>query len=254
MFNKKNIIFLLFIVVLAFLAMFYFRTKTAGGDDSEQSVDLINQKEVNMKNFIYLVQEQLKPSGLRGISDEQIEDHWKLYKGYVAQVNNLREELVQLRIEGKIESLAYADRRRRFGFEYNGMVLHEFYFGNLSSKKTKLESKELQQILEDTWGSYDLWVSDFASAGKTRGIGWAILCLDPTTNQFVNIFVAEHQDGNIAGFMPILVMDVWEHAYMVDHEAGGRGDYIKAFMQNINWEVVEKRFADAMTGKVTKRF
>lgn len=193
---------------------------------------------------MYSVKENLKPSGLNGISDEQINDHWKLYQGYVAQVNKLQEELKTL----TPGSLLYADRRRRYGFEYNGMVLHEYYFENLHANGAPLADGSIKEALIKTWGSFENWKEDFINTGKTRGIGWAILYADtrggtsPITKQLTNHFVAEHQNGNIAGFKPILVMDVWEHAYMVDHKAGGRGNYITAFFNNINWNVVEKRF------------
>ena len=202
----------------------------------------------------YKVQEQLKPSSLDGVSDDQIDDHWNLYCGYVAQVNKLNEELAQLAKDGQAGSLHFADRRRRYGFEYNGMILHEYYFGNLTSKKTELKGSDLKEAIKQTWNSFDAWLSDFANTGKTRGIGWAILYADSTTLQLTNNFIHEHQNGIIAGSAPILVMDVWEHAYMVDHNAGGRADYINAFIKNINWEVAEKRFDDIKSSQVTKRF
>lgn len=190
---------------------------------------------------MYKPKEHLKPSGLIGISDDQINDHWLLYKGYVAQVNTLHDELKALAQQGQGATLAYADRRRRYGFEYNGMVLHEYYFENMTSKGKALAAGELKTAIEKTWGSFENWQKDFEAAGKTRGIGWAILYLDRATNCLSNHFVAEHQNGHIAGFKPILVMDIWEHAYMVDHRAGGRGKYIEAFIKNIDWDVVTKR-------------
>jgi len=191
---------------------------------------------------MYTVKENIKPSKLIGISDDQINDHWKLYEGYVKNVNKLHQDLDQLQKEGKGDSLIYADRRRRYGFEYNGMVLHEYYFEALKPGK-KLSKGPLREAIEKTWGSFENWMQDFIAAGKTRGIGWAILYCDPSTKRLTNNFIAEHQIGNIAGYKPLLVMDVWEHAYMVDHNAGGRGSYIESFLQNINWDIVEKRFA-----------
>jgi len=196
-------------------------------------------------SFKYKVKENLKPSNLDGITDEQINDHWKLYEGYVAQVNKLNKELCEL----DPNSLAYADRRRRYGFEYNGMILHEYYFGNLIAEKNELSDGKLKQALEETWGSYEKWLQDFINTGKTRGIGWAILYLDPKTGTLVNTFVGDHENGHISGFKPIIVMDVWEHAYMVDHKAGGRADYISAFIKNINWARAEKRFKNIMLKK-----
>lgn len=202
----------------------------------------------------YIVQDKLMPKGLLEISDEQISDHWSLYKGYVAQTNTLNKELARLAQEGNVGSLMFADRRRRLGFEYNGMVLHEYYFGNLKAGISEPAKGDLLTALSKSFGSYASWKENFESAGKTRGIGWAIVYADPMNGALTNHFIQEHENGNIAGFEPILVMDVWEHAYMVDHRAGGRGNYIAAFMQNINWEKVEERFAAVRDGKASKRF
>ena len=203
----------------------------------------------------YEVKTALKPSGLSGISEDQIAQHWKLYEGYVAQTNNLRNELETLRKEGKGGTPAYADRRRRFGFEYNGMVLHEYYFGNLKAGVSELGAASgLKKAITGQFGSFDAFKEDFVNTGATRSIGWAILYLDPASGALNNHFVQLHEEGNVAGFMPVLVMDVWEHAYMVDFGAGGRGQYIKAFFGNVNWDIVEKRFADGSAGKIPARF
>jgi len=202
----------------------------------------------------YTAQEKLKPQALVGISTEQIDDHWNLYKGYVNQVNTLNAELATLRAAGQTGSLAYADRRRRYGFEYNGMVLHEYYFGNLINNQNPLASGDLLKKVTAAFGSYETWKQDFEAAAKSRAIGWAILYADTTTGELTNHFIAEHGNGNVAGFAPILVLDVWEHAYMVDHSSAGRGDYIAAFMKNINWDVVQERYEAVRTGKVALRF
>ncbi len=201
----------------------------------------IESEQTNQTLPLYKVREYLKPKNLINISQDQIEQHWKLYKSYVDQVNQLNSQLAKLRAEGKGNTLDYADRRRRFGFEYNGMVLHEYYFENLKNTKEQ-PNKELVNGLEKSFGSYKVWQDDFIQAGKTRGIGWVILYLDPETNLLINVFVQDHEVGNIAGFKIILAMDVWEHAYMVDYQATQRLDYIDAFMKNINWGIVNKRF------------
>jgi len=175
---------------------------------------------------MYKVKQNLKPSGLIGISDEQINDHWKLYEGYVKQVNTL---------------IGEKNVRHRLGFEYNGMVLHEYYFENLKPGRTEISDGNLKKAIEKTWGSFDNWKQDFIATGKSRGIGWAILYADQNKN-LTNNFIFSHDIGHISGFRPILVMDVWEHAYMVDHKAGGRADYIDAFFKNINWQTVENRY------------
>jgi Fe-Mn family superoxide dismutase len=207
-----------------------------------------------LKTYIYQSREELKPHNLLDISAEQIDDHWNLYKGYVKQVNVLNEELSALREAGEGGSLAYADRRRRYGFEYNGMVLHEYYFGNLKNNQNELGSGDLLDALSKTFGCYNSWKKDFEAAAKSRAIGWAILYADTTTGQLTNHFIAEHGNGNVAGFAPVLVLDVWEHAYMVDHLASGRGDYIAAFMKNIDWTTAEERYEAIRMGKTTPRF
>ena len=203
----------------------------------------------------YEAKVHLKPSGLKGISENQIAQHWKLYEGYVANTNGLIAELEALRKEGKGGTPNYADRRRRFGFEYNGMVLHEYYFGNLKAGVAAPgEASALKKALTEQFGGFDAWKEDFVKTGASRSIGWAILYLDPATGTLTNDFIQLHEEGNVAGFIPVLVMDVWEHAYMVDQSATGRPDYIKAFFENVNWAAAEKRFDDAKAGKIPARW
>jgi len=203
----------------------------------------------------YEAKAHLKPSGLAGISENQIAQHWKLYEGYVTNSNALRAELEALRKDGKVASPAYADRRRRFGFEYNGMVLHEYYFGNLAPSALPMkDGAPLAKALAEQFGSFDAWKEDFLKAGASRSIGWAILYLDPGTGTLNNHFVQLHEEGNVAGFVPVLVMDVWEHAYMVDYGAGGRPDYMKAFSENVNWAVAARRYDEALAGKIPSRW
>ncbi|MBF0382110.1 MAG: superoxide dismutase [Magnetococcales bacterium] len=204
--------------------------------------------------YEYIVHEDLMPTGLEGISDDQIQDHWGLYKGYVAQCNILHKELEEMRHAGKGGTPAYADRRRRFGFEYAGMTLHEYYFGNLKAGTELKGGTHFCRAVTAEFGSKKDWLEDFSNTGKTRGIGWAICYLDPATGQINNHFVQLHEDGNIPGFVPLLVMDVFEHAYMVDHKALGRPKYIEAFLRNVNWDIVEKRYSEAIHGKEFHRF
>lgn len=202
----------------------------------------------------YAARTELKPADLAGISENQIAQHWKLYEGYVAQSNALRTELEQLRKDGKGGTPAYADRRRRFGFEYNGMVLHEYYFGNLKAGvAAPAEGSELRKALIAQFGSFEAFLDDLAKCGATRGIGWAALFMDPATGDLTNHFIQLHEDGNVAGFVPLLLMDVFEHAYMVDFAATARPDYIKAFFENVNWSVVERRYDEAKAGRILAR-
>lgn len=202
----------------------------------------------------YEVKSNLRPTGLTGISEEQIAQHWHLYEGYVAQVNGLQKELEGLRRQSKGTTALYTDRRRRFGFEYNGMVLHEYYFANLKAGAPKLTgSSPLKKALTGQFGSFEGFSEDLVQAGATRSVGWAILYLDPAGGGLTNHFIELHENGHVAGFVPLLVMDVWEHAYMVDYGAGGRAEYIEAFFNNVNWPIVEQRFADATARKIPPR-
>lgn len=196
---------------------------------------------------IYQINEADMPQGLDGISDEQIKDHWKLYKGYVDQVNKRNEQLANLRLQGKGSTPEYEALRRRLNFEYDGMVLHRLYFKNMiATDEPDLTEGILLDAIEYYFGSYEIWKNDFIQAGKSRGIGWAILCMDPKTGYLFNLFITDHEIGHVATYKPLLIMDVWEHAYMIDYTATERGDYIDAFMRNINWPLVEKRYKKSL--------
>ena len=136
---------------------------------------------------------------------------------------------------------AYSELNRRLGFEYNGMVLHEYYFGNLTSngRVDPDPNSPFRQAAIKSYGSYDIWKADFAGIGKMRGVGWAICFQDPTNGRLSNHWITLHETGNVAGFTPLLVMDVWEHAFLLDYKPSERGQYIEAFFSNINWPMVE---------------
>eukprot|EP01065_Artemidia_motanka_P036449 TRINITY_DN44370_c0_g1_i1.p2 TRINITY_DN44370_c0_g1~~TRINITY_DN44370_c0_g1_i1.p2 ORF type:complete len:218 (+),score=56.07 TRINITY_DN44370_c0_g1_i1:27-656(+) len=198
-----------------------------------------------------LLEKLVAGSGLVEITKDLIEQHFGLYKGYVANLNALRKELAEGRAAGASGPVV-ADRRRRFGFEYNGVVLHELYFENMIPGGSQ-PSDTVVQTIERAFGSFDAWVKDFKATGASRSIGWAILYLDPSTGALNNHFVQLHEDGNVAGFVPILIMDVWEHAYILDNGAAGRPKYIEAFFKNIDWAVVERRLSESAAGRITPR-
>ena len=183
--------------------------------------------------------------GLDGISDAQIGEHLKLYAGYVKQVNGLNAELAELRGRGEAAGTnpEFAELTRRLGFEYNGMILHEYYFANLrrAAEPAPPNGSGLAQALAKSFGSLDVWLKDFQAVGEMRGIGWAILFEDPVTDQLSNHWISLHQEGVPAGFKPLLVMDVWEHAYMRDYKATERKKYAEAFFRNVDWAAVERR-------------
>lgn len=186
--------------------------------------------------------------GLQGISDDQLAEHLKLYAGYVKQVNVLNQQLAELLGKGRASGKdpGFAELTRRRGFEYNGMILHEYYFSNLrrGGEPAPPAGSGLAQVLTEAFGSFDAWRTDFQAMGDMRGIGWVILFQDPATDRLTNHWVTLHQDGVPAGFKPLLVMDVWEHAFMRDYKATDKARYVEAFCRNIDWGRVEQRLRE----------
>lgn len=178
--------------------------------------------------------------GMEGFSETLLKNHFTLYQGYVTNTNKLADLLSAMLKEGKVGTPEYSELKRRFGFEFNGMRLHEYYFENLGGKAPLDKSGTLAKKVADAFGSYDAWEQDFRATGAMRGIGWAILYQDNKTGWLFNQWINEHEVGHLAGCSPILVMDVFEHAFITDYGLK-RADYIAAFFKNINWNVVESR-------------
>ena len=176
--------------------------------------------------------------GTKGFSDVILTNHFSLYAGYVKNVNSIIELLKTV----KANSPEYNELKRRFGWEWNGMKMHELYFENIS-KENKILNKESKLFTEiDTqFGSYDKWLDDFKATGLIRGIGWVILVRDRETGFLMNLWIGEHDEGHLCNQDVLLAMDVWEHSYMTDYGIK-RADYLNAFIKNINWKEVEDRF------------
>ena len=174
--------------------------------------------------------------GLTGMSDALLNNHFTLYQGYVTNTNKLV-DLMKTKEAGTPE---FAELHRRFGWEWNGMRLHELYFENLKNGGVDIVDGNLKQMIDATWGSVENWQKEFIGMGTARGIGWVILCIDKADNKLFNVWVNEHDAGHLAGLKPLLVMDVFEHAFMLDYGLK-RADYVNAFMQAIDWNVVEGR-------------
>ncbi|WP_218082565.1 superoxide dismutase [Anthocerotibacter panamensis] len=180
--------------------------------------------------------------GLLGLSDEQIKQHEKLYNGYVTNVNKLNTEIAQLLGASKEASPEFAELKRRLGFEYNGMILHELYFSNMKSDGGELPSSSpLFARIVESFGSYETWEKDFKGVAKMRGVGWAILYQNPANGLLSNHWITLHEEGHPAGYVPILIMDIWEHAFTVDYAPTERAKYIDAFFKNIDWTVAANR-------------
>lgn len=198
-----------------------------------------------MSQSLYKAKE-FKLSGLKGISDRTLEMHLSLYEGYVKNTNALTEKLAEMTHKKKASAKdpAFAELTRRLGFEYGGMVLHEYYFDNLAPNGKGIISDETKNAIEKNFTTFENWKADFAAVGEMRGVGWAILYQDPLSQQLSNHWIALHHIGVPSGFKPILVMDVWEHAYLLDYRPSERNKYIEAFFSNINWDVIQQRLTN----------
>ena len=188
----------------------------------------------------YTAKDYSKHIGMEGFSQTLLTNHFTLYQGYVTNTNKLTDILAAMLKDGKTAAPEYAELKRRFGFEFNGMRLHEYYFENLGGKTALDKSGALAKKLAAAYGSYDAWEQDFKATGAIRGIGWVVLYQDNVTGALFNQWINEHETGHLAGCKPVLVMDVFEHAFMIDYGLK-RADYIAAFFKNIDWKAVENR-------------
>lgn len=175
--------------------------------------------------------------GTKGLSDQLLKNHFTLYQGYVTNTNKVADALSAMAKEGKTATPEYAELKRRFGWEFNGMRLHEYYFGNIiKGGKAIDKNTNLYKKIVSEFGSYENWEKDFKATGAMRGIGWVILYYDGTEGRLFNTWINEHDTGHLCGAKPILVMDVFEHAYMVDYGLK-KADYIEAFFKAIDWTI-----------------
>lgn len=184
---------------------------------------------------------------LPGLSPKQIKAHLGLYEGYVKHVNLLREQIEELTTLDK-EKFAYAimETRRRLGFEFNGMRMHEYYFTQLEGGAQALNADSaLGKAVTEKYGSVDAFSAHITAVGMSRGIGWSVLYADPSANTVHTAWVADHELGQLGGLPVIFAMDMWEHAFMVDYLPAEKKSYIEAFLKNVNWAVAEQRFVDA---------
>jgi len=181
-------------------------------------------------------------SGLPGLSKDLLLEHLSLYKGYVTRSNALLKDLLVAEREGKAGAMVQ-ELRRRLGFEFSGMRIHEWYFEGLSATPGKpSENHPLHKQIAATWGTWDAWWAAFKATCTMPGIGWAALVRDPTTGRLMNAWFQDHENAIPVGTHPVLVVDVWEHAYVKDFGATGRGKYVDAVKPLIDWKAVENRF------------
>lgn len=178
---------------------------------------------------------------LDGISRETIDEHIGLYNGYVKHVNLIREKIAAFGNDPDNNTYAIAEMQRRLGFEFGGMRNHEYYFTQFESGACALPDGTLKQMIETQWGSVEAWHTRFTAIALTRGVGWAMLYIDRSTNQLVQTWVDEQHLGQLADLDIVLALDMWEHSYMRDYVPSKKKEYVEAFFRNLNWEVVAKR-------------
>jgi len=188
----------------------------------------------------YAPKEYARLIGTSGFSDVLLKNHFTLYQGYVTNTNKEMDTLTLLLKEGKAATPEYAELKRRLGWEFSGMRLHEYYFENLGGTAPLDAEGRLGKKLVENFGSIDAWEKDYRATGAMRGIGWAVLYQDPVDGRLINFWINEHDEGHPAGGVPILVMDVFEHAYMLDYGLK-RAEYIDAFFKSIDWKAAETR-------------
>ena len=183
---------------------------------------------------------------LKGISAKNIEEHLKLYAGYVKNTNLVLEKIAELSKDEVNNAYMLGELQRRFGFEFCGMRNHEYYFSSLENGPKNLsEESELKKAIVQSFDSFDAWLARFKSVAMTRGIGWTMLYYDKSSGQLLNAWVDEHHLGQLTSLAPILALDMWEHAFVTDYQPSGKKNYVEDFFANLNWEVIEKNFLEA---------
>jgi Fe-Mn family superoxide dismutase len=182
-------------------------------------------------------------SGLQGISDDTLAIHFKLYEGYVTNTNLLNERIAELTAAGNVAGTdpRFAELRRRLGFEFNGMRMHEYYFGNLAKNGGGTPPAELSDAVAGSFGDLETWKKDFVATAGMRGVGWALAAQDPQTGKMSNHWITLHEDGIPAGLSPIVVLDMWEHAYLRDYKPADKAKYVEAFFANLDWSAAAAR-------------
>jgi superoxide dismutase, Fe-Mn family len=175
----------------------------------------------------------------KGLSDALLEMHIQFYEGYVKNTNQLSEAIDEMVNSGQDSTIGYGALKRRYGWEYDGMVLHELYFENLGGDGKTDSKSEIARQITSAYGSFDRFKQEFKATGMMRGIGWVVLAMG-SDNRLHILWINEHAEGHLAGGTPLLVMDVWEHAYITEYGTN-RGKYIDVFFDNINWNAVNSR-------------
>lgn len=178
---------------------------------------------------------------LDGIGTQSIEEHLKLYAGYVKHVNLIHEKIAELKQDSEKNAYALAEVQRRLGFEFGGMKNHEAYFSQFEGGAKEIPTGNLQALITAQWGSVEAFIAQAKATALTRGIGWVMVYFDKTIESLVMTWVDEQHIGQLTNVTIVLALDMWEHSYMLDYPPSQKKDYVEAFFKNLNWEVVAGR-------------
>lgn len=188
---------------------------------------------------------------LTGISENTINEHLKLYAGYVKHANLIIDKINTLSSDIDTNSYTIGELQRRFGFEFDGMRNHEYYFEQLEGGAKEIDSdSELAKKITENFGAFESWATRFKTLAMTRGIGWAILYYDPETDRLLNAWIDEQHLGHLTSLKVILALDMWEHSYMLDYVPSEKKKYVEAFFANLNWQCVTERFSKAVSQRI----
>jgi Fe-Mn family superoxide dismutase len=186
------------------------------------------------------------PTDLKGVSQKTMEEHLKLYSGYVKNSNLILDKIGELMADHEANAFVLGELQRRFAFEFCGMRNHEYYFSSFEGgPKPLTKGTALKAQIEKQAPSFDIWLQGFKFIATTRGVGWAIMGWDTATQQLTHSWVDEQHVGHLTGLQPVLMLDMWEHSYIADYQPSGKKQYIEDFFANLNWEIIEKNFAEA---------
>ena len=185
---------------------------------------------------------------LKGISAKTIEEHLKLYSGYVKNANVILEKIADLSRDEAANAYTLSELQRRFGFEFGGMRNHEYYFTHFEGGPKAIDaSSDLKKAIEEEWGSFETWLTRFKAVAMTRGVGWAILYYDSKTSRLLNAWIDEQHLGHLTGLSPVVALDMWEHSFVADYQPSGKKNYVEDFFANLNWQTAEMNFSSAVS-------
>jgi Fe-Mn family superoxide dismutase len=184
---------------------------------------------------------------LIGISENNIEEHLKLYAGYVKHANLIQDHIYELSKDSEKFAYELGELHRRFSFEFGGIKNHEIFFQSLSGQASETDkTSALYNKITATWGSYENFLNRFKVIALTRGIGWAKLVYDKKEEKLLTVWVDEQHLGQLPETQTILALDMWEHSYVADYKPSGKKNYVEDFFKNLNWAVIENNYKASM--------